>query len=407
MKKNNYLEIIGILSLSLLLTSSFAVSSCVPEMMKTFSGYDRSSVEFLISSPSIAMVIMIALTPLLSRYLSERFIVTSGLLILGVCGITPVFTDSYPIISATRILMGVGIGLLNAKAISLIGERFTGNLRSRLQGIRCSMETIGQASLMFIAGQLLLLDWNYAFLIYAPAFAILFMYLVFVPAKATGSHAGITVTSTSSHAETNTTSEAGDAGKTTKISSQDMTFILLNFLLGYSLVSAAVLISLRITSYIVDSGIGTATDGATTMSISVFAGFLAGLVFGKLFERLNRRLLPVSLLFIAVGNAAIGFGTTLPVVMLGACISNFCITLGTSYMFNGLSEHISTEALNTANSIVLIGCNLASCTISFILQAISLIEQKLSAGFLAYSVIYLILSAGIFLYQNKTAASVA
>lgn len=392
MKKNNYLEIIGILSLSLLLTSSFAVSSCVPEMMKTFSGYDRSAVEFLISSPSIAMVIMIALTPILSKYLSERFIVVSGLLILGVCGVAPIFTDSYPIISATRILMGVGIGLLNAKAISLIGERFTGNLRSRLQGIRCSMETIGQSTLMFIAGQLLLLGWNYAFLIYAPAFVILFMYLMFVPAKATACDD-----------EKHMAPAAGGAGKTSPINARDMKFILLNFLLGYSLVSAAVLISLRITSYIVDSGIGTATDGATTMSISVFAGFLAGLVFGKLFERLNSRLLPLSLLFIAIGNAAIGFGTSLPVVMLGACISNFCITLGTSYMFNGLSEHISTEALNTANSVVLIGCNLASCTISFILQAIGLISPKLSAGFVAYALVYLILAVMIFLKQRLKA----
>ena len=196
---------------------------------------------------------------------------------------------------------------------------------------------------------------------------------------------------------------AGDRKKASKIKSRDRKFILLNFLLGYSLVSAAVLISLRITSYIVDSGIGTATDGATTMSISVFAGFLAGLVFGKLFEKLNSCLLPLSLFFIAVGNAAIGFGTTLPVVMLGACISNFCITLGTSYMFNGLSEQISTEALNTANSVVLIGCNLASCTISFILQTIGLISPNLSAGFIVYAVVYLILAVVIFLKQRQKA----
>ena len=48
MKKVDYLEVIGILSLSLLLTSNYAVSSCLPEMLKTFADYDRSAVDFLI-----------------------------------------------------------------------------------------------------------------------------------------------------------------------------------------------------------------------------------------------------------------------------------------------------------------------------------------------------------------------
>lgn len=392
MKKSNILEIIGILSLSLILLSSFAVSSCLPDMMQLFPDHDRASVEFLISSPSMSMVFMIALTPFLARFLGERVIVTLGLLLCGVCGIVPFFIHSFSVISVSRILMGVGIGLLNAKAVSLIGERFTGTLRLKLQGIRCSMETIGQAVMFFVVGQLLRFGWNYAFLIYGVAFVILIMYYAFVPAAPKQTASTDNNKATSDH--------------TMKISKKDGIIILLNFLLGMILVSSAVLMSLRLTSYVVESGLGTAVDGANILSLSVFAGFIGGLIFGRLMQKFGRLVLPLSLLFMAGGMAAISMGSSLTLVSIGACVCNFFITIGTSYMFNGLSEHLPVSILNTANSIVLIGCNMGSCTISFVLQAIGQINPSLSFAYFCYAIVLFVLSAGFFMKSLKAKAAV-
>ena len=52
MNKSNKLEIIGVLSLSLLICSAFAVSSCVPEMVKDFPDQSRSTLELLMSAVS-------------------------------------------------------------------------------------------------------------------------------------------------------------------------------------------------------------------------------------------------------------------------------------------------------------------------------------------------------------------
>ena len=387
MKKSNILEIIGILSLSLILLSSFAVSSCLPDMLQLFPDHDRASVEFLISSPSISMVFMIALTPFLTRYLHERLIITVGLLLCGICGTIPFFTHSYSVFSISRILMGVGIGLLNAKAVSLIGERFTGTLRLKLQGIRCSMETIGQAVMFFVVGQLLRFGWNYAFLIYGIALVILCMYWAFVPTipKQKASMAS---------------SEASD--HTGTINRKSVFVIVTNFLLGMILVSSAVIMSLRLTSYVVESNLGTAVDGANILSLSVFAGFLGGLIFGKLMQKFGRHVLPLSLLFMAAGMTAIGSGSSLIMVGFGACVCNFFITIGTSYMFNGLSEQLPVDILNTANSIVLVGCNLGSCTISFVLQAIGLINPELYFAYLCYAGVLLVLAVGIYINSFRS-----
>ena len=388
MKKSNILEIIGILSLSLILLSSFAVSSCLPDMLQLFPDHDRASVEFLISSPSMAMMFMIALTPFLARFLNERLLVTLGLLLCGICGIVPFFNHSFSVFSVSRILLGVGIGLLNAKAVSLIGERFTGTLRLKLQGIRCSMETIGQAVMFFVVGQLLRFGWTYAFLIYGTAFVILIMYWFFVPTAQT-------------HETTEDNSNSAP-NRSVKIGKKEGVVIFLNFLLGATLVSSAVLMSLRLTSYVVESGLGTAVDGANILSLSVFAGFLGGMIFGKLMQKFGRLVLPLSLLFMAGGMAAISLGSSLVLVGVGACVCNFFITIGTSYMFNGLSEQLPVEFLNTANSIALVGCNLGSCTISFILQAIGLVNPSLSFAYFCYAIVLAVLSAVIFFKSFKT-----
>ena len=385
MNKSNKLEIIGVLSLSLLICSAFAVSSCVPEMMKDFPDHSRSTLELLMSAPSFSMLTMIALTPILSKFLSERFMVIAGLSIFGIAGLVPVFVKSYPLIFLARISMGVGIGLLNAKAVSMIGERFTGDLRSKLQGLRCSMETLGQAALMLVVGFLLPYGWNYAFLVYASAFVILLIYLFCVPSRTTSE----------------TVEKHTDTTEAYKLTSKDWMIIVRNFLLGLTLVTGQMVISLRITSYLVEYGIGTAVDGANILSISVFCGFIGGVLFGKLLAVFKKKLLPLALLIVGLSLGCIGLFQNLPIIAAAACAANMFMTIGLSYMFNGLSDQVPVGALNTANSMVLVGCNLGSSITPAIFGAIAMFSPKLTVTYFAYAAVFILLAAIVFMNLKK------
>lgn len=73
--------------------------------------------------------------------------------------------------------------MINAKAISVFSEYYEGNEKDTLLGYRGSAEVLGNAIMTLVAGRLLLIKWNYAFLVYALGFVILFMYLTFIPNK--------------------------------------------------------------------------------------------------------------------------------------------------------------------------------------------------------------------------------
>lgn len=387
MQKRNYMEIVGILALSLILTSALSVSSCLPEMLKAFPDHSRSSVELLMSVSAFPMIIMNAASPVILKFFNERAMITTGLLIYGIAGLVPLFFQSFPLIFLSRILMGVGLGLLNTKAVSMIGERFTGSLRQRLQGIRCSMETLGQATLTLIAGQLLGIKWNYAFLIYVVGFVILWMYLTFVPEPA----------AMKGHL-------TASKRKNYKITSKEWIVIFQNAILGGIIVCSSVSNSLRIASYVTEKGLGTDVNGATILSIATFAGFLGGLVFGNLMKLLKQNMLPVSLLIGAIGFATVAFANHLIIVAIGTSVCGFAVTSCTSFIFNRLSTRLPVEALDTGNAVVLVGCNLGSFITPFVLSAVNVISTDLSVGFLAFAILYLMIAIVVLLrniYQRK------
>jgi len=375
MQKRNYMEISGILALSFILTSSLAVSSCLPEMFVAFPDHSRSSVEMLMSVPAFSMIFMIAASPVILKYCKERIMITTGLLIYGITGIAPLFFPSFSVIFLSRLFMGIGLGLLNTKAVSMIGERFSGNLQQRLQGIRCSMETLGQAALTMIAGQLLGMKWNYAFLIYGTGFLILLMYLKFVPERTEASDCTVQKTKI-----------------TYKMAIQEWIIILQNAILGGIIVCSSVTNSLRIASYVTEKGLGTDVNGATILSISTLVGFLSGLIFGNLIKTFKQYMLPFSLCVGAIGFATIAFSNSLVMVTIGTAICGFAVTSCTSFIFNRLSTRLPVKALDIGNSMVLVGCNLGVFATPFVLRIINIIKPDLSAGFLTFAILYLTLS---------------
>ncbi|MGZ7254192.1 MFS transporter, partial [Streptococcus pyogenes] len=71
------IEKISVLSLSLMLVSTFAVSPAIPQMIEHFGqqGYSASQVESLITITSLFIMVTLLANPIVIRFLSERAIV--------------------------------------------------------------------------------------------------------------------------------------------------------------------------------------------------------------------------------------------------------------------------------------------------------------------------------------------
>ena len=124
-----FLEKLSLLSLSLMLVSTFSTSTALPQMIATYQqqGYATSQVEFLFSITSFTIMGILILNPFLNRVLSERVSVIIGLLLIAFGGSLPVVRQDYSLVVVSRILLGIGIGLINSRAISIISETYEGH----------------------------------------------------------------------------------------------------------------------------------------------------------------------------------------------------------------------------------------------------------------------------------------
>ena len=92
----------SLLSVSLILTSAGAVTSAIPSMSATYVTRSLSAVELLTTAPSFMVTIFVLISSFIARKIGQKQTVIIGLVIASICGILPLFSQSYSIVLASR-----------------------------------------------------------------------------------------------------------------------------------------------------------------------------------------------------------------------------------------------------------------------------------------------------------------
>lgn len=371
------LEKIAILSLSLILISTYSVSSVLPLMAEHFSGHSIIEVEQLVSIPSFAIMIMIMLNPSLAKVLSERLSIILGMGLISVAGMVPVFIQQYEIMFLSRVLLGAGIGLVNAYALHMINERYEGKERASLLGYRAAMEGLGSSVLALIAGQLLRFGWNKAFLIYVSALPLLILYLVFVPKNSApqerkASFAGRT---------------KAEGGKPKENGRSCLGFLLYSMALAFLAICINSANNLRIPALVLERGIGTEAQSSVIISIIMISSIFGGLCFGKLNQILKHRITGVCMMLFGAGVLLIANAGSLTVMGMGAVVAGAAQNMMITSLFNDVSNHLPFNRVKLGTTFVLVGCNLGASTAAMTLKIIGIFSQALSVSFVVYAVL--------------------
>lgn len=376
------LEKMSLLGLSLLLISAFSISTALPPMLDYYGPtYTASQVELLVSVPSFSVVAMLLLNPFVDRWLNDRQLIMTGLILLSSAGIFPFFVQLYPLVLLSRLVFGMGIGLINAKAISIISQRYQGKERVQMLGVRGSMELIGGASCSLLVGQLLKIHWTLAFLIYGFGFIILAMYLLFVPPM--------------EQAEKKETQKSKQG-----LDQKDLAMILGMALLAGFVICINSSISLRVPLFQIDGKTIASGQSALVLSLEQGIGIVAGLSFASLIGHIKHRLLPMALFCLSICLLGISLANNLLILILSSVGVGFFYNIVLTIIFNRLSERIARNLLNKATAYVLLGCNLGSAISPYVLKVLALVSPSFSWIFLAYALVSFLLFLG-FLLNSK------
>ena len=357
MKK--FMEKVSILSLSLVLTTSFSISSAQSAMFAFYKDLPESWVELLVSLPSAGIMLMLVLNGLVEKYLSERKMIVTGLLIFSLCGFVPLVNKAYWVIFASRLIFGMGVGLLNAKAISIISERYEGKERIQTFGLRGSAEVVGTALLTLGVSQLLRFGWEISFLVYASGLIVLALYLLFVPYGKEEKH-----------------HEEHHRGKGLTAAQWFLT-------IGLALVAAVivltnVVINVRVPGLVEKSGMGSVQTAGLILSSMQLIGIAAGLSFAPLLHYFKENLLTVAGVVFGLTAIMIGLAPNLLLLSVVTIASGFVYSVSLTSIFHILSERIPSKPLNQATSIVILGCSAGATATTFFLSLIGQFSSQAS-----------------------------
>lgn len=367
------MEKLSLLSLSLILLSTFSTSPVLPQMISYYrdKGLPSPQVELLFSIPSMAIIFILLITPWLSKKLSEKHMIIFGLLLTALGGGLPVVSQNYLLVFVSRLLLGSGIGFINARAISVISEYYQGKERRKLLGLRGSFEVLGNAGLTALVGLLLTFGWSKSFMIYFLALPILVLYLVFAPKKV--------VKDTNDKIKT----------KGQKIPKADLTYIVALAILAGFVITINTGINLRIPLLVVEFGLGTPAQASLVLSAMMLMGIIAGMSFGQLIAMFHKQLIPICLVLFSLTLLGVGLPSNLMVLTISAMASGFLYSLMVTAVFSLVADRVEYSLVGSATTLVLVFCNIGGASAAILLSCFDHLLGQINAVFYVYAILSL------------------
>ncbi len=383
---------LAFLSVSFILTSAYAIQGSLPQL-KMALHLSQQQAEYLVTTPSFAVMVLVILSPLLQQWLqlSDKTIIMIGVTTIGLAGSVPLFCENYQAIIVSRLVLGAGIGLYNSQAIAIISRWYNGAERAAMIGWHAAAEEIGQAATISLASLLMFIGgWRTSFAVYFLAFLVLALFAWQVPADRP----------VVAHVDQKT---PGQVTGPTKISP----------LVGFLGVLAFVLVVDYVGMENRFAGLAIAINGrhyhgaSFFLSLMLVGATLGGLFYGRIYDRLKFNTVYLALGLMAGANFLFGLaGDNFTLTVAGLLLIGFPYQLLSPLIFNLLPTLAPVKKQSLAASICLIGFNLGaffSPTIGGWVNRLTgrpLSGLGLSAPFPIYGIILLLIALTIWVVRR-------
>lgn len=289
---------IAICAISMMLMATLGISPGLAYIAMEFPEIGGSTIALLITAPTIVVVIVSLIVSTLNQFLSKKKMALLGIAIICIAGVAPFFLNDFWAILITRIIMGIGIGLINPIAASLPIDHYEeGKDRSQALGLQSAFS--GGSAIVFtlIGGYLAVVSWKANFLVYLVAVIAFIIVLVTLP----------------------------DLGPVKK--EEGAKFTLEKTAVFYSVMILVYMaffntLSLNMSYLVGNVGASSIESGYATSAFSLLS-FLGGLVFAQVAGIFKRFTLGTGLLLSAIGLIIMGMGSSWIIIAAGAAVSGF------------------------------------------------------------------------------------
>ena len=346
----------AILLLGVLDQAPSVVNSTIPAMTETFSGHALSLIESITTIVNLFVTIFVLVSGFLVNKIGQKQTALLGIGIAAISSIVPVFSTNFYVVLGSRAVLGIGIGLSNALAASLLSAFFKGNELAKYMGWRTAAGGIGTSLMTMVAGQLLKLSWHMSYLVYILFVPTLLLLIFFVPEpEKYGVFVQKNEEKKKSEKEANADNKLAGLG----------TVLALAVLFFFFLVGATIF-GTKLAQIFVTKNIGTASEASVVASIFTLSQMFGGMLFGYCYKHFGTKMLPVTILLRGLPLLVIGVVNSKIVIGLMAVIFGLAGGMTVSLIFMTVSTVITPKNATLYNAIPMVGSNLGAFCAPFI-----------------------------------------
>ncbi len=363
----------ALLSISLVLTSASAISAIIPMMLNQLPGVSSSLIESIVTIPSFSMMLFVLLSGPISSRLGKKNTVLLGLLLVVIGGILPMLTTNITWILALRLVLGAGLGMFNSLAVSLISDFFEGDERAQLVGFQSAVQGLGSSLATFVAGQLALIGWPFAFLCYAITIPIALLFFFIIPEP---------------EREEPTASTTGTGHK-----SGGMSLPVLGLGAALFLFMTFIMIVYTKTGIMIaEKSMPNAGFLGTALTLFSLSTMIAGFLFGRIYKWFRNYAPFISSLLTATGFVLLWFAQNVTMVTVAMLIIGFSFALFIPYIFTILTKIVPKGSETISISIAMVGSNLGAFASPYVIKLVGVLSgnETASFSFLVSAIVFMI-----------------
>ncbi|KRN30150.1 transporter, major facilitator family [Lactobacillus selangorensis] len=394
--------IVSLLLLNIVEQAASAISASIPQMAASFPQHSEVQIELVTTVVSISVTIFVLVSGLVIKKIGQKQTAILGLVIASVASIVPAFSNSFNVIMISRVVLGIGIGLVNPLAISLIGEFFHGDTLASLMGWRTAVASIGVSVMTFLAGQLLKINWHASYLVYLLFIPALILFFFFVPSpeKMVAEQETENKDGKKESEETNT-EPATENGHSSLLIVIGLSLLLMVYM------ACAMISYIKMALMYIQTGIGSPSQASTVISVLGFAQLIGGALFGLTYKKLHRNVLPLGVGLSGILMVLMTFTKSNGMIMLLGGLSGLFGGLAVPYIFTRISQVSNTKTAPLHNAFALVGSNLGSFVapiLASVLGATAVLSLR-NAGYVIVALAVIVLVVFIFDSQKTKAPS--
>lgn len=337
---------LAILSISLLPMTTGVVASATPKLMTSFPTASTTTLNLVVTIPSFAMMVMVLISGALVKRFGSKRIVLSGLAIVSLATIIGMLAPNVQWLLAARLLLGVGLGLYNTLAVSLISRLFQGSQRQRLLGFQNATQGLGALLGALVVAGLLLVSWRWAYGFYLISIPLFGGYAYYVPEV-----------------------RFADSTKTPKqpLTIPQYSWLALDAGCLFGLMTFYMLANLKLPAMLVQHHWGDSSTGALLLVVMAIGTVVAGISYQWLKVRLQRLMLVFSSLIMLGGYVAMlvapaSWALGISAVLVGASFGWLVPEL-----FGHATQLVTASQTNFVTIILMTSSNLANFTAPFVM----------------------------------------